>query len=691
MLLYNINCVTVVTSFLLLSLLGSPTSGSPNYNDNYCPNNASYESNTTFQTNLNVLLASLTSNATQGIDSYTTVMGFGTTNAVNGLFICRADLSAATCHNCVATAAANITSRCPNQTESVIWYDECTVRYTNRYFDPTGIVPRANVWDDKNVSASDWPSFNRTLFGLLSSLATEAAGSQTETKFATGERNFTASSHVYALAQCGVGMTSTQCEACLVNASKTLATCCQRKQGASALLTSCNVRYELYRFYNTSSTSSPVSPPPSGNKKSGSSKTVAIVVPVVVVSIFLFCSVCYFLVRRSRKNYKTLLKENFGDESATLESLQFSLATLQVATKKFSLQNKIGRGGFGEVYKGTLVDGREIAVKKLSRISVQGVVEFKNEILLIAKLQHRNLVTLIGFCLEDQEKMLIYEYVPNKSLDYFLFDRYKTRLLSWTERYKIIQGIAQGILYLHDHSRLKVIHRDLKPSNVLLDNNMNSKISDFGMARMIALEQDQGSTNRIVGTYGYMSPEYAMYGQFSEKSDVFSFGVIVLETISSKRNTRSLLSDNVDDLLSDAWRLWRDETPLKILDQDIEESSNHDEVVKCIQIGLLCVQDKPVDRPTMARVVSYLNNPLAELPYPGEPTNTHQKILKKMVAGEVSSSSTFANEMSSSIERGWGMMCGGSWPRHLLRQGLLSVTDALLVLISMDLRLIRAY
>ncbi|XP_029129661.1 uncharacterized protein LOC109813299 [Cajanus cajan] len=655
MLLFNINCVTV-TSFLLLSLLGSlpsPTLGSPNYNDIYCPNNATYESNTTFQTNLNVLLASLTSNATQGVDSYATIMGFGTTNAVNGLFICRADLSSATCRDCVATAAADFTRRCPNQTESVIWYDECTVRYTNRYFNPTGIVPRANLWDDKNISASDWRSFNQTLFGLLNSLATEAAGSQSETKFASGEVNFTASSRVYGLAQCGVGMTNSQCEACLVNASKTLATCCQRKQGARALLASCNVRYELYQFYNTSAASPPVSPAPQGKKKSGSPSAVVIVVPVVVVSIILFCSVCYFLVRRSRKNYNTLLKENFGDESATLESLQFNLATIEVATKKFSYENKIGRGGFGEVYKGILIDGRQIAVKKLSRSSGQGAVEFKNEILLIAKLQHRNLVALIGFCLEDQEKMLIYEYVPNKSLDYFLFDRHKTRLLNWDERYKIIEGIAQGILYLHDHSRLKVIHRDLKPSNVLLDNNMNPKISDFGIARMIALEQDRGSTNRIVGTYGYMSPEYAMHGQFSEKSDVFSFGVIVLETISSKRNARSLLSDNVDDLLSDAWRQWRDETPLKILDQDIEESSNHNEVVKCIQIGLLCVQDKPSDRPTMAKVVSYLSNPLVELPYPGEPTNTmHKKILKKMVAGEVSSSSTFVNEMYSSLERG---------------------------------------
>ncbi|KAL1342745.1 hypothetical protein AAHE18_09G179600 [Arachis hypogaea] len=209
----------------------------------------------------------------------------------------------------------------------------------------------------------------------------------------------------------------------------------------------------------------------------------------------------------------------------------------------------IGKGGFGEVYKGILFDGRQIAVKRLSKSSKQGDHEFKNEVLLIAKLQHRNLVTFIGFCLEEQERILIYEYVPNKSLDYFLFDG--KRLLSWFDRYNIIRETVRGILYLHEHSRLKVIHRDLKPSNILLDENMNPKISDFGMARIVEINQDQGSTNRIVGTHGYMSREYAMLGQFSDKTDVFSFGVMLLEIITGKKNTNSYKSHYVyDGLLS---------------------------------------------------------------------------------------------------------------------------------------------
>ncbi|KAG4394973.1 hypothetical protein AAZX31_20G127200 [Glycine max] len=646
MLLFNSHVDVTVTFLLLLflSLFGiGSSSAAPFYIDTYCPKNASYNSNVTFETNLKVLLATLVSNVSMS-GFYYTFMGLGTTSVANGQFLCRGDASAATCQDCIATAAKEITRLCPNKTESIIWYDECTLYFTNHYFSRTGIEPRAMLSDDRNISASDLDSFNRTLFSLLNDLAEEAANSQSAKKFATGQSRFDGSSPqrtVYALAECAPTETSTQCEECLKNAISTLPSCCGGKQGARALLAHCDVRYELFLFYNTSGTSVIYA----GNKKSVS-RVILIVVPVVV-SVFLLCGVCYFILKRSRKRYKTLLRENFGEESATLEALQFGLATIEAATNKFSYERRIGEGGFGVVYKGIFPDGREIAVKKLSRSSGQGAIEFKNEILLIAKLQHRNLVTLLGFCLEEEEKILIYEFVSNKSLDYFLFDPYKSKQLSWSERYKIIEGITQGISYLHEHSRLKVIHRDLKPSNVLLDSNMNPKISDFGMARIVAIDQYQGRTNRIVGTYGYMSPEYAMHGQFSEKSDVFSFGVIVLEIISAKRNSRSAFPDH-DDLLSYAWEQWMDEAPLNIFDQSIKaEFCDHSEVVKCIQIGLLCVQEKPDDRPKMAQVISYLNSSITELPLPKKPINSRQSgIVQKIAVGESSSGSTPSiNEM----------------------------------------------
>ncbi|XP_065877245.1 G-type lectin S-receptor-like serine/threonine-protein kinase At1g11410 isoform X4 [Euphorbia lathyris] len=214
----------------------------------------------------------------------------------------------------------------------------------------------------------------------------------------------------------------------------------------------------------------------------------------------------------------------------------FSRSTIVAATNNFSTTNKLGKGGFGTVYKGQLFDGQEIAVKRLSKNSGQGIEELKNEVMLIAKLQHRNLVKLVGSCIEGGEEMLIYEYLPNKSLDSFLFDQKRRSFLDWRKRLDIITGIARGILYLHQDSRLTIIHRDLKCSNILLDANMNPKISYFGMARIFRVDQIQEETNKVVGTYGYMSPEYALFGKFSVKSDVFSFGVILLEIVSAKKN-----------------------------------------------------------------------------------------------------------------------------------------------------------
>ncbi|CAI9087674.1 OLC1v1021809C1 [Oldenlandia corymbosa var. corymbosa] len=285
----------------------------------------------------------------------------------------------------------------------------------------------------------------------------------------------------------------------------------------------------------------------------------------------------------------------------------FDLRTIVSATNSFAFANKLGEGGFGSVYKGQLQNGREIAVKRLSRSSGQGIEEFKNETTLIARLQHRNLVKLLGCCIQQEEKMLVYEYLPNKGLDNFIFDKEKGGMLDWRKRFEIIIGIARGIVYLHRDSRLRIIHRDLKASNVLLDANMEPKISDFGMARIFGADQMEAKTHRVVGTYGYMSPEYAMEGLFSEKSDVFSFGVLLVEIISGKKSFRSL-SDNTVSLIGYVWRLWKEGKALDLVDPAMGDSYNPEEVEKCIQIGLLCVQEHAGDRPTMSTVLSMLCN-----------------------------------------------------------------------------------
>ncbi|XXG69630.1 hypothetical protein AAC387_Pa06g2442 [Persea americana] len=279
--------------------------------------------------------------------------------------------------------------------------------------------------------------------------------------------------------------------------------------------------------------------------------------------------------------------------------------------------SELGKGGFGLVYKGQLPNGQEIALKRLSKNSGQGIDEFKNEVKLIAKLQHKNLVKLLGYCISGEEKILIYEYMRNKSLDSLVFDQTRSIILDWRKRFNIIVGIARGILYLHEDSRLRIIHRDLKASNILLDDDMNPKISDFGMARIFGGNQTQANTNRVVGTYGYMAPEYAMDGLFSIKSDVFSFGVILLEIINGRRNNYYSDSRSMN-LIGHAWELWKEDRILELIDSSMSISTSTSEILRCIQVGLLCVQEKAIDRPNMSSVIYMLGDERA-MPLPKQP------------------------------------------------------------------------
>ncbi|KAL8467901.1 hypothetical protein ACS0TY_031229 [Phlomoides rotata] len=304
----------------------------------------------------------------------------------------------------------------------------------------------------------------------------------------------------------------------------------------------------------------------------------------------------------------------------------FTFETIANATEQFHENNLLGRGGFGPVYKGNLANGEEIAVKRLSVASRQGTHEFMNEVIVISKLQHRNLVRLLGCCVEKEEKMLIYEYMPNKSLEMCLFDSRlpSQNVLDWTKRFNIIEGIARGILYLHKDSRLTIIHRDLKPSNVLLDEDWNPKISDFGMARIFGGNEDHGRTARVVGTYGYMAPEYATEGRFSEKSDVYSFGVLVLEILKGKKNLHYYNNEWSLGLLGCAWKLWSENNGLAFVDERIANPKLEIELEICIQIALLCVQEFPRDRPSIQTVLSMLSHEIYDLPAPEQPVSAEK-------------------------------------------------------------------
>ncbi|KAK9092204.1 hypothetical protein Syun_027115 [Stephania yunnanensis] len=368
----------------------------------------------------------------------------------------------------------------------------------------------------------------------------------------------------------------------------------------------------------------------SQSKGSSSRKKLVLIGVLVAVGLLIFVAAFYYLFRRVKRRgyvqrkrhpkppFSLHISENYEEASASFELPSLDLDTMIVATENFSPANKLGTGGFGSVYKGKLPDGRQVAVKRLSKNSGQGVTEFKNEVMVIAKLQHRNLVQIIGCCVTNEEKILIYEYMPNKSLDFLLFDRTRSVSLDWGMRHDIILGIARGVLYLHQDSRLRIIHRDLKASNILLDAEMNPKISDFGMAKIFGGNQTQANTNRVVGTYGYMSPEYALDGLFSIKSDVFSFGVLLLEIISGKKNSGYYHEDPSMNLIKHTWELWREGRALELVEPSMGSSFPKEEVMKFIQVGILCVQESAKDRPTMSSVIFMLDNETT-IPIPKQP------------------------------------------------------------------------
>ncbi|CAA7037133.1 unnamed protein product [Microthlaspi erraticum] len=637
------SCASLIFLFLFTFFPSFKASArDPNDFYHYCPNTTTYTSNSTYFTNLKNLLSSLSSpNASYSTGFQNATVGQAP-DRVTGFFLCRGDLSPEVCRNCVAFSLNDTLTLCRNAKEAVRYYDECMLIYSHKNILSTVTYGAGYMGlNTKNISSNQEDRFEDLVSLTMNQAALEAASSSR--KFSMIKTNWTALTSLYALAQCTPNLRKVDCLSCLYQSIYGMPL---NRVGGRLLWPSCSTRYELYSFYNETAvrTLSPA-PPPSPSQqappprqqptnvstspvsstprhgKGGNSNVlvVAIVVAIIVILLLLTAGYC-FLAKRTKKAFDIAPAFN-GDDITTVESLQLEYRTIQAATNDFSESNKIGQGGFGEVYKGTLSDGTEVAVKRLSKTSGQGDTEFKNEVVVVAKLQHRNLVRLLGFSLQGEERVLVYEYVPNKSLDYFLSDPAKQGQLDWqTRRYKIIEGITRGILYLHQDSRLTVIHRDLKASNILLDADMNPKITDFGMARIFGMDQTQETTSRIVGTYGYISPEYAMHGEFSVKSDVYSFGVLVLEIISGKKNSSFYETDGVhDDLVTYAWRLWSNGTGLDLVDPIIVDNCQRNEVVRCIHIGLLCVQEDPVDRPTFSTIIVMLTSNTVTLPVPQQP------------------------------------------------------------------------
>ncbi|KAL3635785.1 hypothetical protein CASFOL_020332 [Castilleja foliolosa] len=397
-----------------------------------------------------------------------------------------------------------------------------------------------------------------------------------------------------------------------------------------------------------------------GDGDKGKKKHVKIIIlGVLSAMVLLSLAMALFITRKLKQGKREatlneLLRlegytEEDGGGSKSNDLRLFTYSSIQSATHNFSSKYKLGQGGFGPVYKGKTSEGQDVAVKLLSRQSGQGLLEFKTELMLISKLQHVNLVKLIGFCVHRGDKMIIYDYMPNKSLDFFLFSSSMKEQLDWQKRFNIIEGIAQGLLYLHKYSRLKIIHRDLKPSNILLDQNMNPKISDFGLARIFKQDISEDNTKRRVGTFGYMAPEYAMQGIFSVKSDVYSFGVLILEIVSGRKNNSFHEIEGPLSLMEYAWELWRKGYVLELMDSTLRDSCVVDQLQRCIHIGLLCVENHVSDRPTIEDVILMLKNEMTNWPMPESPAFiTRYNVIKeveKSAIGKLSANELTLSEM----------------------------------------------
>nr|XP_024922428.2 cold-responsive protein kinase 1-like isoform X1 [Ziziphus jujuba var. spinosa]XP_048321155.1 cold-responsive protein kinase 1-like isoform X1 [Ziziphus jujuba var. spinosa] len=316
---------------------------------------------------------------------------------------------------------------------------------------------------------------------------------------------------------------------------------------------------------------------------------------------------CFSFLFRKRESSSARQSSEIDQVLSGVQNFRvYTYRELFTATQGFSVVNKLGQGGFGSVYKGVFKDGSVAAIKVLSADSRQGIDEFLTEINVIANIEHDNLVKLHGCCVEGSHRILVYGYLENNSLAQTLLGGGHSSIqFSWNARSKICIGVAQGLAFLHEDVQPHIIHRDIKASNILLDKELLPKISDFGLAKLIPPNQTHIST-RVAGTAGYLAPEYAIRGQVTRKSDIYSFGVLLLEIVSGRSNTNRRLPAKEQYLLERAWNKHERGELEELVDASLDGDVNMEEACRFLKIGLLCTQDMPKLRPTMSTVVKML-------------------------------------------------------------------------------------
>ncbi|XP_076907366.1 cysteine-rich receptor-like protein kinase 2 [Bidens hawaiensis] len=588
-----------------------------------------------FKRNLNTTLSDLRHQLnTSGFAASRTLLNG---ESVWGLAWCRGYLSTPDCLSCFDYAVDQL-KVCGLGNGAHAIYSDCDLRYENNNF-YTEANNRAGVVLCDNTTSPQETEFQRAAQKLLSDL--QIAAPRAPMYYAASTRKVGASdATVYAIAQCNLKVSQSVCLECLQLRSKSLFDCLPTSSGR-AMDNGCFMRYDRTPFFRQDQKTD-ISPLLWDDD---SSKNKSIIGGVVGGVSFLLLLLAVFLwCRRSKKTGRGQQDKSTGSTDLLQAPATYSYNDLKVATNNFNDENKLGGGMYGEVYKGTLRNGDVVAIKKTFMASRRGETHFNNELKILSNVHHRHLVRLLGYCRKGPQLFLVHEYMENHSLDQFLYGN-KTTTLSWKQRFDIIFGTARGLAYLHEQYHVTIIHRDIKTSNILLDNELQPKIADFGLIRLLPEDKTHISTEVAQSlNSGYVAPEYANHGHLSEKVDTYSYGVVVLEIISGKRNIDAIDGKSVTpSLLDHAWNLYESGTHLNLVDDKLDPSEyGIEDVNKIIEIALMCTQPTVSTRPAMSEVVTLLSDKTLDERPPVRSTNTDDEV-KIQVAMESSISDATAS------------------------------------------------
>ncbi|XP_027073599.1 cysteine-rich receptor-like protein kinase 42 isoform X1 [Coffea arabica] len=517
---------------------------------------------------------------------------------------CYQDLAPVDCYFCYLTSRGIRHEACGRAASGRVYMDGCFLRFDNYNFfdesvDTTKGISNCSSRSAGVLSVEDVENFGKNVVKLIdkvTSVALKNGG------FAVKGLN-----GVFGLAQCWKTLSEQGCKECLTKASRNAIGCLPSREGRG-MDAGCYLRYSTVKFYND--------PPKTIAGPSTWGKRVAIGSSVVAFSMLsLFAAYAFYA--RFKKSIQEQRKLARISHAYNKSYLYFKYEILEKATNYFDPRMKIGQGGAGSVYIGTLPDGKVIAVKRLFFSTSRWVEEFFNEVDLINGIQHKNLVKFLGCSIEGPESLLVYEFVPNKSLDHYLFDENRIKILSWKERFQIIIGTAEGIAFLHGGAGIRIVHRDIKSSNVLLDEDFSPKVADFGLARHFAEDRTHLSTE-LAGTLGYMAPEYLVKGQLTEKADVYSFGILVLEIVCGRKHNYASKDDS-GSLLQTVWTFYQTDKLEELVDPCLKGNFPALEAWNVLKIGLLCGQASATSRPSMVEVVQMVTVPNCAIPEPNQP------------------------------------------------------------------------